>query len=387
MEQRLNEINVRLAEIRSLIDEDGADFEALNTEADALIAERKAIQEKAEKRKKLLQSIVDGSEPLTRKQFFPDNDAHGPEKREYNAGSPEYRSAWLKKMATDNDGNMLLGDMNKEERAAFTFMTSNTGAVVPKEILNKIVELVESTSPLLDDATITGFAKGFGVPRHKAIVGGDATETAEGVENEDSNDDFDLLSLDGVEIKRHLVMTKKMEISSIEAFEAWLTKNLADRIRVAKEKVIYKRLGNETYGIAAENKIGGTLSDAEFRRIFSLIKGQGAKAVYANSTTIWSVIAGLTNEKGEKLFIPNSMSDPIVAGRIYGAAVKLDDNLTDNKVYVGISKAVLANNFSDFEIHSAVEPKTLNKIITGYSLFDAGLENPKSFVEYTHQGE
>jgi hypothetical protein len=33
-----------------------------------------------------------------------------------------------------------------------------------------------------------------------------------------------------------------------------------------------------------------------------------------------------------------------------------------------------------------VEPKTLKQIITGYSLFDAGLEDPKAFVKLTLTG-
>ena len=83
------------------------------------------------------------------------------------------------------------------------------------------------------------------------------------------------------------------------------------------------------------------------------------------------------------MFVPNGMDDPTVAGRIYGATVRVDENLSDNVVYLGVKGKVLANDYDDLFIFSATEPKTANEIITGYSLFDAGLENPKSFVKAT----
>ena len=84
-----------------------------------------------------------------------------------------------------------------------------------------------------------------------------------------------------------------------------------------------------------------------------------------------------------KLFVPDSMGDPTVQGRMYGAKVKADPNLADNVVYVGVKGQILANNFDDLYVFSAIEPKTANTITTGYSLFDAGLQDPKGFVKAT----
>jgi aminopeptidase len=49
---------------------------------------------------------------------------------------------------------------------------------------------------------------GFGVPRHKAIDQGDAKVTSEGAANDDEQDTFDLLTLDGVEIKKAVLTAK-----------------------------------------------------------------------------------------------------------------------------------------------------------------------------------
>ena len=101
---------------------------------------------------------------------------------------------------------------------------------------------------------------------------------------------------------------------------------------------------------------------------------------------IWNTLYGLTDESGAKLFIPDSMGDPTIAGRIYGAAVKPNDNLADNKLYAGYPNSILSNNFEAITIVPSLEPKTLRRIYTAYSLYDAGLEDPKSFVEYTVSG-
>ena len=385
---RLNEINARLAAIDERRTAIATELEGETADLDALGAEVRSLNEEfaslqAEKRSLLLEEVAGGAGTVTRTFQQP-----AAAQREYNASSAEYRRAWLKNIARDADNNMIFGEMTREERAAFTFTTENTGAVVPTDIQNRIVELVESQSPILGDATTTNFTRGFGVPRHKTIVTGDAAVVAEGAANaNDEEDIFDLLGLDGVEIKKHIVMTRKMEIQSLSAFEDWLVTHLAERIRVAKELHILSRLNNETYGIAAENKIGGTLSDSEIRRIFSLLKGSGAKVVYASQAMIWNVLFGITDEKGNKLFVPDSMGDPMVAGRIYGAAVKQNDNLADNDLYAGYPKKILSNNFEDVTVVPSLEPKTLKRIFTGYSLYDAGLEDPKSFVKYTHESE
>ena len=117
--------------------------------------------------------------------------------------------------------------------------------------------------------------------------------------------------------------------------------------------------------------------------MFALLKGNGERVVYANNKTIWNNLAGIEDGNHVKLFVPNSMVDPIVAGRIYGASVKVDNEIADNVVYLGVKGAVMANDYDDLTIFNAIEPKTANEIKTAYSLFDAGLKNPESFVKAT----
>ena len=313
--------------------------------------------------------------------------ARQPQQEARNLGpdSNEYRTAWLKNMAVRN-GEMLFGEMTAEERDAWTHTTANTSAVVPTELMNRIVELVESTYPMYNDAAKSAMVSGFQIPRHTAIVQGDAAATNEGVANDDEKDTFDYLPLSGVEIKKHIVITRKMKWQSISAFEDWIVTHIAERIGVAKEARILSALGDATYGIAAANiGTGVEATDANIRAYLAKIKGQGRKVVYANAYTIWNIFAGINDGAGNKAFIPSPQADPVTQGVLYGMTVKLDDNLADKVMYAGIPNKILANNFEDLFINRAMDPKTFEDIIAGYSLFDAGLENPLSFVKVTFQ--
>ncbi len=381
--ERMKEIEARLSEISAELENDGADIDALELEVRNLKTEKAEI-EKAEKRNRVKDAVSQGSAGEVVKRFHSDM---GTEKR-YDASSPEYRSAWLKNLAVDAKGNKIFGDMTKEERAAFTFTTANTGEVVPTEILNRIVTLIDNDSPIYDDSYKTNFRYGFSVPRLTDIAAGDAKNVSEGVANDDEQDNFDSIDLPGVEIKKHIVMSRKMQFQSIQAFEDWVVSHLAERISVAKETYIIGQLGKSgTVGIDSGNIISAaSCTDAEIRKALGLLRGSGTRVLYANSNFIWNTLAGLETTKGDKLFIPSAMNDPLVEGRIYGTLIKRDSNIPDDTFYVGYPQKILSNEFILFDVTPQIESKTLNRIFVGYSLFDAGLEDPKAFVKWSKSG-
>lgn len=378
----VEELEARRAQIGVEAEQDGADLDALEAEIKGIKAELEARKEAAAKKAEIRNAVASGDGKVVAE--IPAEEKRTMEEIKYNAQSPEYRTAWLKNIA-QRDGQKIFGEMNEVEQRAFTFTTANSGAVVPTETMNRIVELVESMAPMYDDATKTGMVKGFGVPRHKSIAAGDAAATDEGVANADEEDTFDLLALDGVEIKKHVEITRKMQWQSIDAFEAWLTDHIAKRIAVAKEAQIRARLDAVATGIAAANVLTAqTYAEGTIRAILAKIKQSGAKVWYANTNTIWNGLAGIQDGNDRPLFVPSTTdSDPTVQGRIYGGSVKVDENLADGVVYVGVPASVLANDFEALFMNNAIDPKTFKTIIAGYSLFDAGLENPLAFVKAT----
>lgn len=382
----MEEIEARLAQIKSELEKEGITLDEvrkLQAEIKELNAAKEEIRKAAEQAAEARRMIADGIVPVTVLQSR-QTEGQG-EERQMGADSAEYRTAWLKRMAV-RDGVALFGDLTENEQRAFTHTTANTGAVVPTVTMNRIIELVESMYPLYADAAKSAMTSGFQIPRHTAIAAGDAAATAEGAANADEQDTFDYLSLAGVEIKKHVVISRKMKWQSIDAFEDWIVRHISERIGVAKEARILAQLDNATYGIAAGNVMASVACDDEgVRSVLAKIKGQGEVRWYANQGTIWNKLAGVDTTAGDKAFIPSPMVDPVTQGRIYGGLVKKDNNIADNVAYVGIPTAILANNFEDLFINHAMDPKTFEDIVAGYSLFDAGLENPLSFVKVTFQ--
>ena len=317
---------------------------------------------------------------------------------DFNSGSPEYRSAWLKKMAMDSRGNMLLGELTDVEQRAFTFTTANTNSVVPQVTLDRIVDLVKSEAPMLEDAEISQLAEGFAIPVRYAIADGDAAAVAEDAANDDEQDSFKLITMPGVDIKKHAIMTRRMKFQSIDSFESWLVADISKRIAVAKEKVLMTRLdggdplGGSTYNtdVAIDSTYNvltnQPYTDAAIRNIMSLIDENGQVVVYANRKTIYNGLAGIETTDGKKAFIESAMVDPTIKGVIYGAVVKVDSNVPDDVAYFGVKGALKGNDYAPLEIFPTVEAKTANIIFTGTEVFDGGLENPKAFVKATFSG-
>lgn len=382
----IEQIEARLAEIRKQIESASAEeIEKLSAEVDTLAEERKKVLAAEAARKELRSRVASGAEGTAPAPVIPKTVQHG-------ADSEEYRRAWLKNMAVfraqDGSETRLLGDLTAEEREAFTFTTANTTSVVPTVVMNRIIELVKSMAPMYEDATKSGMTQGFSVPRHAAISQGDAAATSEGVANDDEIDTFSTLTLTGVEIKKHVKITRKMQWQSIAAFEDWLVQHISKRIAVAKETRILAQLNDTTPGIAAANKIARTYTDNAVREALALIAEDGTKVWYANSKTIYNGLAGIKDNNGRPLFLESTVTDdPKIKGRIYGGLVKEDNNIPDNVVFVGVPASILANDFEALFIGRQTDMTTFVTTIGGYSLFDAGLENPLAFVKITFSAD
>lgn len=381
-EMNLEQVEARLSEIKASLEseENLETLKALEEEVRALKEQRDNLQA-IEARKKAMEDVAKGVG--TEKRNFTE-EQKGKKTMDYTARSAEYKSAWLKKLAGNVNGAPMFGELTEEETRAFTFVTTNTSAVVPTVILERIEDLLNNDAPIYEDAQKMSIAYGAELPRVKAIVAGDAAVTAEGQPNADEEDTFDSLPLVGVEIKKHIRMSRQMQFQSIDAFEEWVVGHLARRIAVAKESYIISQLADATYGIATENQLTATtLTAAELRTAMGLLRGNGARKIYANSKTIWGTIAGLVDNSGNALFMPSSMDTPF-DGRVYGAEVRRDDNLADNVVYIGIPTQIIANEAIAFDVTPQLATDgSLARLFVGYSLFAAGLTDPKGFVKLT----
>lgn len=311
---------------------------------------------------------------------------------------------FLKNLATSAGVRLVEGnDLNDaertaltamEQRAAFTVTTSNTDKVVPVELKNEIISLIDNSTALFSDVTRDTIPGQYELVRHKSITKGDAAKTAEGAAPTDEEQNvFDRITLTGDEIKKTVKLSRKMMVQSLDSFRTYINREVSARCGVAGDKIVLAKLVDSTLGMAAGNKINvakaGTLTKADVMKALSLLKTYGNPAakgvrIYANQSTIWNQIAAIEDATKRSYFIDERDDDPTVKGRIFGSIVKLEDNLEDGVIMLGYPDLFRSNLFDGPVVEAVTLPDgSWNTAINGYMLYDGGLAVPESFVQLT----
>lgn len=383
MDERLKEIIERLSEIANAMEKRDSNFDELKGESDELLKEKREIEKYQAGIAEVRSQIATGKATVAPvAETIPGGEER---KKEYDASSPEYRSAFLKEAA--RKGGLFFGELTAEERAAYTALTTNVEEVVPTILQNRIIDLVEKETAIYADLTIQGFDKIFEVPRFKAIVKGDAAKTAENVANKDDEEnEFDLITLTGEEFKKHAKLSRKMSIQSIDAFETWLVSHIAKRILFAMNAYVYTQLDKTDVGIQAGNLFTpAELNDVEICKALAAVRG-GALKAYANRATIYNHIAQVKDENKRPIYTETSMSDPRTAGVMRGVVLRVDDSLADGVIYIGDPSRIEANLFDAISVSSDVNVTSREITYGGYALFDCVLAYPDGFAKITITG-
>lgn len=281
-----------------------------------------------------------------------------------------------------------------EQRDAFNHMTSNTGSVIPVELQNEIISLIDNTAVLWGDMPKQNFPHQFEIIRHKSIDAGDAAQTAEGAApTDDEKNTFDTLKFEGVEIKKTLKISRRMAVQSVASFQSYLVGETAARLSVGCNTHSHARLANETYGMEKTNKIetakAGALAKADLAGLLSRLNTYGLPTpkgaiIYANSNVIWNYIAMLEDANGRSYFVDEKNADPTVEGHIFGKLVKRDDSIADGVIIAGYPDLFKGNVFDGPDVMPYIAPDgTQNRCFDGYELIDCGLAVPKSFAQLT----
>lgn len=307
-------------------------------------------------------------------------------------GRAEVR-AYMKDIAT-RAGVQLVGgnEFTDVERRAFTILTSNTDAVVPVELQNEIIKLIDSSAVMFGDVRRSTLKHQFELARHKSIKAGDAAKTNEGVAPAEEENEFDTITLTGDEIKKTVKMSRKMSVQSLDGFEAYIKQEISDRMSVAGDKFIIVRMDDAKLGVAAANKLtcktAGTLAKADLTGAFARLKTYGnavpkGALIYANSNTIWNHIAMIEDATKRSYFVDEKTEDPTVQGRIFGKTVKLEDNLEDGVLLIGYPDLFRGNVFDGPDVRPYIENGTQKHCFDGYLLYDGGLSVPEGFAKLT----
>lgn len=374
MRERLREIEQRLAAIRGELNEDGADINALNEEVDRLTEERRGIRERIESRRTLLGKIGAGEfgngDPVT---------PPAPEERTFDRSSAEYRSAYLK--------HVRGLEMTEVEKRAFTTAAGSAGAVIPTQTANEIITKMKQRAPLLGEVTLLHVAGNVtfaveGTTADAAIHSENAALTA-------ATDTLVKVSLGAYEINKLIQISKSVMTMSIDAFEAWLTDMLAEKIT---DKIAYYLIlgtgSSQPQGVDAAGTWDATnsvtvtktadLSAANVRTLIGLLNGgydRNAKFLMSKKTLFNDFMPLQDSSKN------NLVRDENGSYFIHGYPVMLDDNVTVHEAYLGDFKKIVANLSEEINIVSGFDIDTNSYKFLGCSMFDSKVADAAAFVK------
>lgn len=310
--------------------------------------------------------------------------------------------AWVKDIA-ERSGVQLVGgtaltDVERaaqnhliEQRAEFTHTTGNTDAIIPVEIQRQIISLIDNTAVLYGDIHRSNLSGQFEISRHVSITKGDAAKTDEGAEPTDvEQNEYDVITLTGEEIKKTVEMSRKMAVQSLSGFQQYIIDEVSARLAVACNAFSHMRLADTTLGMAAANKIetakANVIAKSDITGMLSKLKTFGNPAakgviIYANNDTIWNYIALIEDANNRSYFVNESTDDPTVQGRIFGKLVKCDDSIADGVIKAGYPDLFHGNLFDGPDVTPYVAPRSQKRCFDGYVLFDGGLVVPQAFAQ------
>lgn len=378
----ISELQARAAAIPAEMSADGVTEEtrkALLDELNGIKTEIDQRKQAAEAAAEIRAAVANGEGETIRSL----NDMEGNKmEKTYNAASPEYRSAFLKTLKGE--------ELTEEERSAYTGTTGDTtannhgmGLLVPTTMLNRIWDLIEEQHAIMGDITLYRTNTYLTIPVHTAIAQGDATTVAENAANDDEINNWNTVTLHGVDYSKTVKISYAMATMSIDALETYLTNEIAARLGAAMARdTIAGILANYYTTDATFVALSDTLSFNQVAQAFgALHNANGQAVVYANNRTIFNRFVGMVDSNGRPIFQANAQIG--AAGTLIGAPVKTEDGLSDDVILVGYPQNVVGNVVQDVMVESNRDIEKHVIVYSGYARYESKLIAPKSFAKIT----
>lgn len=375
MNVRLKEIESRLAAIKTEMTAENADLEALEQEADKLLAERTKIFGNMEKRKAILGKIGRGDEG----GGDPVNKEESEERKSLGIDSPEYRTAFLKKIRGI--------DLTETEKRAMTTAAGSAGAAVPTSTANKILEKVKQHAPLLDEIDLMYVKGTIVIPAEGTTI--DAKVHAEGEKITADDDVINKIVLSGFEVTKLVTISKSVDTMSIDAFEAWLVNKLSRKVA---EKITYLILygtgSGEAQGIDAipwddTNSVtiasGSTLKNADVMTAVGLLNGgyDAEAKFYMSKKTFYADYYPLM-DTGKNNIITHANGKYYISGYL----VEMDQRIKSGETFLGAMRPGYSGNMAeDITVTSQFVARENSYDFLGAGLFDGKVSATEAFVK------
>lgn len=292
----------------------------------------------------------------------------------------------------DTEEQALLAQQNKAFNDAFTHDTTNTSILIPRETQDKIWSRAIEGYGVLEDLNRLHVKGELRMVRHKAIEEGDAAWYIESTPTADEKNTFDDLLLKGHELSKAVTVSWKLRAMAMEDFEDFLVREIAERISAALGQAVTQGDGkNQPTGIiTAVKKVKeqvvsvaktGTVTYGELLSLISKVHSSykaGAK-IYANSATIWTVLANIVDNTGRPFFEATAGADGI--GNALGFVVKEDASLKDDEILFGNpARGYVFNVNEEMSMTTEEHAKARTTDYVAYMVADGNVIDEKAFA-------
>ena len=266
--KRMQEINARKAELRSMLEGSGeVDLDAVTTELRDLDTEYKGL----EKRKATIDGINAGTIPAVE---IP-NPVTARSADTFDQDK-EYRSAWLKTL----QGKAL----TENEQRAYSTAANSALPAIPESTANEIIKKMYEVAPILQRCKI------FHVPGNfKFAVEGANADAAIHQENAAitvAADNLGSVSLTGYEIVKLVKASRATVNMTIAAFESYIVEIIAEAIARKIENFIFVGTGSNQPGGVAQ---GGKGNNGAYTAGVDMV--ETAAVTEANITSVYGMLA------------------------------------------------------------------------------------------------
>lgn len=374
----ITEINARLAAIRTEMDNEGADLDALEKEARGLLAEKDKLEKQAQTRGRILTAIGGGQGSVIR-CGGEEPEALTPEQiRE----SDEYRKAYL---------TSLMGKpLTDQQRTVITTGSGSAGMAMATTTANKIMSLVKEMVPFVNDITLLSVNGNVRFAVESTRTKGAKHTQGAAIDAEDIA--LTEITLGAYEITKLVQISQSVATMTIDAFESWLVDMLAQSIADRINYVILFGTGTgEGKGVdkaitwtdgTNQVKVGKTdaLSVNNVLALVGMLDGKydrTAKFIMSKRTLITDFVPLMDKNKN------NVVTQEGKNYYVQGYPVIVEDSVPLHDAYLGSLKAVIGNMPQAATIKHGFDLDTNSEKYLGAAMFDCTISDTKAFVKLT----
>lgn len=314
-----------------------------------------------------------------------------------------YRNAFAKSMMgmrMAKEEAEVFDRINTEFRNAVQTAAEHT-ILVPETVKEGIWKEIGEAHPILGDMAMT-FVKGDLTILKENLDGDDADWYDEPTEVSEDEVGFGELNLTGCELAKDITVSWKMKKMSIEAFLAYVTTKIAEKMGNALAKAVIegkgKPGGSDTFkpqprGIAVALRAESgtpqvvtytTAEGVDYDKLVDVMAKlksgylSGA-SFYAKNTVIWNILAKIKNELGVPMFVPDVSGGGV--GRLFGVPVKEEDGVSADEILLGnVAKGYAMNVNENMTMYMEDHVKARTTDYMGYAIVDGDVVTTKAFV-------